>query len=603
MTPEKLGPFLVEEVLGKGGMGTVYRGRDMETGDCVALKVLSPELADDEAFLQRFQEEVETLLELRHPNIVQLLSFGRQDDNFYFAMELVEGQSLYAMQKRGHHFSPAEAAGIAIDICEALRHSHNLGVVHRDLKPGNIIRSQTGEIKLADYGIAKRFGGTQMTTAGILGTAEYMAPEQAKGKPATIASDLYSLGAVIYSLVSGKPPFEEASPYKTLERVVNETPPVLSHVATGVPDDLSQIVDKLLRKTPEERFRSAQSVQTKLKAVLENMHQRAEMETSVISALDDDFDVPETTERTIAENETPHNAAMTIAEGSVESVPVKPQPIPAAPQVAPDAATVQEGTGQALQAAKQNRVIREQDYHERAVRTGKSSVEESEKPSSFITILMAVGFLLVIVASAYLVWERAIRQRTPEELWAQIEVQEDQPQHALDAIRKYLKLYPDGEYADRVARLERQARANQYRRQLSFRAGVSSDLLDVEKKFLTYTGAEAGTEMDRAIRLESLINYYSTPTTEQEELNEQTLTCLEFARVFYDKYIGDSKVTFAKLYNELQDKIQQADDLETAGKTKEAYNLRKSTLMLFGDSLWAQDLLAPIKKKVESQEQ
>lgn len=609
MTPKKLGPYLVEDILGKGGMGTVYRGTDPETGESVALKVLSPELANDAGFLQRFQEEVETLLELRHPNIVQLLSFGRQDDCFYFAMELVEGKSLYAMQKAGHTFSPAEAVGIAVEVCEALRHSHNLGVVHRDLKPGNIIRSHQGEIKLADYGIAKRFGGSQMTNSGVLGTAEFMAPEQAKGKPATAQSDLYSLGSVIFSLIHGHPPFEESSPYRTLERVVQDSPPILSHVASGVPDELSQLVDKLLRKKPEDRFRSAQSVQTKLKEILELMHQRAEMETSIVTGNEEDFSVAQGAQATFVDPESPSDSAKTIARdrrGKDPDVNSVQQTIPDRnkrskdSKVSASAPTIQEATTLAG-SGQSNRVIRQQDFHERATRPDSIAVE-TEAPSRLITVLMSVGLVLILLASGYLVWDRVIRPRTPDELWARIEPYVDRPQSALEDIETFLQLYPNDDRASEVEELRELARAIQYRNKLSLRAGLNSALLDVQEDFLKHTRPDSGSEFEKASLLRSMITYYQTGEKPEEtpEAKQARKKCLAVAAVFADHYEKMAAQEIAPKMVEIQDRIDLADELEAAGKPAEANEIRESVLKLFGNRTWAEELLRPIRQKVDN---
>lgn len=599
MTPEKLGPYLVEGILGKGGMGTVYRGVDPDNSEVVALKVLSPELSEDLAFLQRFQEEVETLLELRHPNIVQLLSFGRQDDMFYFAMELVEGKSLYAMQKSGHHFLPAEAVAIAIDVCEGLRHSHNLGIVHRDLKPGNIIRSDKGEIKLADYGIAKRFGGAQMTSSGVLGTAEFMAPEQARGKPASIQSDLYSLGAVIFALLAGRPPFEEATPYKTLEKVVTATPPILSHVVGGVPDQLSNIVDKLLRKKPEERFRSAQSVQTKLREVLEAMHEHAEMETSVV----DDFTVSpdgqspaknnlDKSARTIVDSAAVPADAMTVQQTGVAGETKNyVAGVPKKSSVSPSAATIQEGTTLAGGGSANNRMIREKDFHERAV-LGDHYEEPTESSSNFVTILLGVGFLMVLLASGFLIWDRVVRPRTPEELWQRIEPEQNRPQLVLDDIQKFIELYPEDERIDQIEKLGRQAEANQYRNRLGLRPGLGTTLLDIEKKFLKYTNSESGTEFERARLLDSLITFFQAG----DSVDERTEECLKAAAVFRDSYLEVSGDEVEVKRAEIIQRIQAAKDLEAEGNTEQARAIQRALVDLFKDKIWADDLIEPVRR-------
>ncbi|MGW8257522.1 MAG: serine/threonine protein kinase, partial [Thermoguttaceae bacterium] len=183
MQIERLGPYRITGKLGRGGMGTVYQAVNLQTGEPAAIKLLSAALAREEGFRERFEAEIETLKKLNHPGIVRLFGFGEQDDQLFYAMELIKGNSLEEELSRGRRFDWREVVRLAIDICRALRHAHDRGVIHRDIKPGNLLLADDAQIKLSDFGIAKLFGNTRLTSAGsVLGTAEYMAPEQAAGK-------------------------------------------------------------------------------------------------------------------------------------------------------------------------------------------------------------------------------------------------------------------------------------------------------------------------------------------------------------------------------------------------------------------------------------
>ncbi len=191
MDLEWLGPYQIVGTLGRGGMGTVYEGVHRETGEAAALKLLSPALAQEEGFRIRFEAEIETLRKLNHPNIVRLFGFGEQDEQLYYSMELVDGNSLEEELRRGRHFDWREVTRIGIDICRALRHAHDRGVIHRDIKPGNLLMVADGRVKLSDFGIARLFGYSRLTSPGnVLGTVEYMAPEQAEGGPIDGRADL-----------------------------------------------------------------------------------------------------------------------------------------------------------------------------------------------------------------------------------------------------------------------------------------------------------------------------------------------------------------------------------------------------------------------------
>jgi eukaryotic-like serine/threonine-protein kinase len=198
----QLGPYELLGVLGRGGMGTVYRARHQETGDTVAVKALAQNLTDDEHFRTRFTAEIQALLKLDHPNIVRLLGYGENDGALYFAMELVEGKSLFHLQREIRTFDWRDVLVICRDVASGLRHAHDRGIIHRDLKPGNLIKSADGVIKITDFGIAKEFGVSHDTRDNVVGTIDYMSPEQALGRPVTARSDLYSLGVVLYSIRS-----------------------------------------------------------------------------------------------------------------------------------------------------------------------------------------------------------------------------------------------------------------------------------------------------------------------------------------------------------------------------------------------------------------
>ncbi|MEC9003328.1 MAG: serine/threonine-protein kinase, partial [Planctomycetota bacterium] len=203
MKIDKFGPYQTDKLLGRGGMGTVYRGTHEETGQVVALKVLSFVHADDDNFRERFALEIETLKKLRHPNIVELYGYGVQDGHLFYAMELIEGNSLQQELLSGRRFDWRETTHFTIAICQALKHAHDRGVIHRDLKPANLLLTPGNEVKLSDFGIAKLFGSQQITAdRSVIGTADYMAPEQAEGAKANVRSDLYSLGSVMYALVT-----------------------------------------------------------------------------------------------------------------------------------------------------------------------------------------------------------------------------------------------------------------------------------------------------------------------------------------------------------------------------------------------------------------
>jgi serine/threonine-protein kinase len=272
MQPEQLGPYRIDRQIGRGGMGTVYAAVDANTGEAAAVKVLTAALATDEDFRARFDIEIETLRKLRHENIVRLLGWGEQDGVVFYAMELVDGTSLEDELRAGRRFEWAEVKEIAVQICAALKHAHDRGVVHRDIKPANLLLARDRKLKLSDFGIAKLFGSAGATTAGgVLGTAEYMAPEQADGRPVGHRGDLYSLGAVLFTLLAGRPPFVAKSVPQLLQMQRFAQPEPLRRYNKSVPIEVEAIVMQLLEKDPERRIPNATVLARRLEATFRGL--------------------------------------------------------------------------------------------------------------------------------------------------------------------------------------------------------------------------------------------------------------------------------------------------------------------------------------------
>lgn len=264
-----LGPYRIERTLGRGGMGAVYEGVNVDTGERAAIKVLSSGLAREPDFRQRFETEIETLKKLNHPNIVRLFGFGEQDDMLFYAMELVEGASLEEELQRGRRFDWREVTCIGIEICRALRHAHDRGIIHRDIKPANLLLANDGRVKLSDFGIARLFGMSGVTAAGsVLGTVEYMAPEQIEGRAISPRTDLYSLGGVFYALLARRPPFRASNVPEMINLQRTGVPEPVTRHAPDVPKEFEQIIAELQEKTPEKRIPNATVLGKRLEAML-----------------------------------------------------------------------------------------------------------------------------------------------------------------------------------------------------------------------------------------------------------------------------------------------------------------------------------------------
>ena len=231
------------------------RGSTSSTGQPAAVKVLSPSLAAEEGFRVRFEAEIESLKKLRHPNIVRLYGYGEQAGTLFYAMELVYGTSLEEEVRAGRRFDWREVTQIGVKLCRALKHAHDHGVIHRDLKPANVLLTADGDVKLSDFGIARLFGNTRLTAdGGVLGTAEYMAPEQAAGQVVTDRCDQYSLGGVLYALLAGRPPFRAKTLVEMLQLQRYADPDPVTRYAPQTPAELARIIHQLLEKDPPRRF-------------------------------------------------------------------------------------------------------------------------------------------------------------------------------------------------------------------------------------------------------------------------------------------------------------------------------------------------------------
>jgi serine/threonine-protein kinase len=251
------GRYRVVKRLGAGGMADVYCAEDSQLGRRVALKVLHKRFAEDHEFVERFRREASSAAGLQHPNIVAIFDRGEWDGTYYIAMEYVEGRTLKDIVREKGAAPPEAAIDITLQILRAARYAHKRGIVHRDIKPHNVLIDQDGRVRVTDFGIA-RAGTSDMTETGsIMGTAQYISPEQAQGRPVDARSDLYSIGVVLYELVTGRVPFDAESPVTVALMQVNEPPMPPMELNPQIPPALDAIVMRAIEKDPARRFADA----------------------------------------------------------------------------------------------------------------------------------------------------------------------------------------------------------------------------------------------------------------------------------------------------------------------------------------------------------
>lgn len=256
---EILGP------LSEGGMALVYRGRRVDDGRPVAIKILRDQYAHNVEFVARFEREAQAVARLSHPHMVQVYDHGREGDVHFIVMEFVEGEDLKTVLRRTGVLDEAEARRIAAQVCEVLEYAHGMGIVHRDIKPQNILIGSDGEVKVADFGIARALAATTITQTGtVLGSVQYLSPEQARGLGVGRSADLYSLGVVLYEAMTGGLPFDGDTPISIALRHMHEAPPIPRRNGSRLSREMEGIILKALSKDPDHRYRSAREMREDL---------------------------------------------------------------------------------------------------------------------------------------------------------------------------------------------------------------------------------------------------------------------------------------------------------------------------------------------------
>jgi parallel beta-helix repeat protein len=326
------GRYEIEELVGRGGMSAVYKGTDPNLRRTVAIKLIHSHLSEDPQFVSRFEVEAAAVAQLKHPNVIQVFDFDHDEDTYYMVLEFIPGETLQERLKRlgaaSQRLSPKEAIKIAASICDALDYAHKRGMIHRDVKPANIMLSLQGQAILMDFGIAKIIGGKEHTATGaVVGTAMYMSPEQAKGELPDARVDVYALGVTLFEMLSGRPPFESDSAMTLMMMHVNDPVPDLSEITPDVPQQLVAVVGKALAKDREQRFQTAADFASALRSIdLQKVAGGVIAATTIEEQSSEEF-----APTTIEPVEQPEVAAQpgptAIEELQAEAPPPRPTPI------------------------------------------------------------------------------------------------------------------------------------------------------------------------------------------------------------------------------------------------------------------------------------
>ena len=298
------GRYELTHLIARGGMAQVYRAVDLQLDRPVALKVLFPELSVDRTFVERFRREAQAAANLSHPNIVPVFDWGEDDGSYFIVMEFIDGRPLSAVLRDPPPRPPAQIATIGAGVAAALAFAHRHGVIHRDVKPGNVLMTPDGGVKVTDFGIARAVNTEESLTqtGAVMGTAAYFSPEQAEGKGVDSRSDIYSLGVVLYEMAVGKPPFTGDSPVAVASKHVRDMPVLPRAANPAVPAALEAVIMKAMAKDPDDRYRSAEELRADLLRFADGRPVEAGDPgvTSMMAAVGATQAVPTSTGRTMA---------------------------------------------------------------------------------------------------------------------------------------------------------------------------------------------------------------------------------------------------------------------------------------------------------------
>jgi eukaryotic-like serine/threonine-protein kinase len=627
LQPTQLGPYRIGKPIGKGGMGSVYEATDTQTGQRVAVKALNPHLAQVEGFRERFEAEIESLKTLRNEGIVRLFGYGEQDGLLFYSMEIIPGASLEDELKAGRRFDWREVTDIAIQLSIALKHAHDHGIIHRDIKPANVIFADEQHVKLADFGIARLFGNTNSLTSagGVLGTADYMSPEQADGRPVNSRCDQYSLGGVMYALLTGRPPFRAKNlpEMLQLQRFAQAEP--VSRYAPDTPKQLEQVIMQLLAKEPADRFPNmavlARHLQAMVKALSRPAHDSFALasESSRAASTEPDW-------------QDPLELAVTQAETS--PIPIDDQSLrPAANGAAP---TGVEGVSReaATRASESLIASRGRDaVNSPSLLTAGATVAATVAPSgatvfttvdeelarqqlpssrNWATMLGPVIALVLAILGLALMALYLSRPYTAEQLYRQITSLADSDE--VESIRtvereiqEFIARFPDDPRAADLRQSHERVELDRMNRRLQLqgrRNGLSdSKLLSVEVLYIRAMNAAQSSPEAGIAMLESLVKLYGSdvksdvPATAGDD-SDRRAQCVKLAEQQLVSLRDDLAKQSARQLAAIRERLDVAKQLSKSDLVR-ARDMYQAIVDLYGNQAWARDAVAEAQEQIE----
>jgi len=588
-------------------MGTVYHGINAKTNKPVAIKVLSAGLAQHQRFRRRFDAEIQTLLTLDHPGIVQFIGSGEEKGLLFYSMEYVEGENLQQILRREKTLPWERVVDIAIEVCSALNHAHAFGVIHRDLKPANLMVNSLGKLKLTDFGIAKLFGALDATVEGsILGTADYMPPEQAEGKPVSVRSDLYSLGSVCYAALAGRPPFMGKNIQEILFNLRYGVLTPLRTLAPDAPKELCDLVEELLRREPSMRPPTVLVVGNRLQSMRAGLLKRArEKQTDKTEVRN----LKELTSIDMNDIMIPGSDTGFLSMKQDDATPIpgenkKNRTHLTAPSVA--------GPDEQTQFAKSNS---EFDYSEHPSgidqvsktyftevgdddrRRSRIVMSEPEPSSHWAQWVSIGGLMITLLACAIGIYWFSLPPSANtlyQQIAASMNSADDEQIMAVEpALERFKELYPTDSRIEDVEVLLAEIDSMRSIRQLQRKARSSgSDQLDpIEQAFLECTKAQSlDTELAKR-KLKAMVTVFAA----NEKLSSRQQQFVTAAKRMLEKLHSEGNTSQNPAFETLEKQMIWADANLAPSPRAEWL---KSLIELFEEKTWARELMASAKLKL-----
>lgn len=567
MPIQKFGPYIVQSTLGRGGMGIVYRAKHEESGDVVAVKVLTGDKSEEPYFRRRFEAEIESLLMLEHPRIVRLISHGEQEGQLFYAMECVEGKSLHAQQKLGNQFFWQDVIKITKQICEGLRHAHDRGIFHRDLKPGNLLLCPDGSVKIADFGITKFWDRCDQA---VVGTSDFMSPEQANGETITARSDLYSLGCVMYTLLARCPPIQTKNSEEGLKAISTEIPKPISYHCPDVPVQLDAIITRLLEKDPNERVGTSLALIKRLTEVEEAVAEFAGANTEP-GKPEEDFDLQtgETTDSHVNR------------QGTISSEPDSELTL-AAVDLNDDATRESAMRGTYFTDVKPNRT-------RPAVRDPEVVIKEGPVWPYALALIAAISLF------GYGIYYIATNESSREQLLATIDGAES-PRSATSEMKEFLKRFPDDERAADIKAMVARLNPTKYleslrrrQRNRGFQAlyPIEANLISI----LESRGSDPTQTQQKLVALESIYNDSDEHPEAVNDCIRNLPGLIESLTQEVEAYQSNHQQEISKALSRARERINGPD----AEAAEAGFRACEGIIVIYQDVPWMSDIVLKAK--------